>query len=180
MTLTWADVTPADLRRIEVCFHEAGHAVAAVALGGVIRSAVLAGGRVTGVQGLTTVDEMPVGRTAEIAYSGPWCQARWRADRRPGMADLYRVLDTTGHRDDKALCAAGGMVAAAGVVPLLERCWPSVVKVAQKLVRDGEVRHEDVCEALGLTDDGGPGSLELALIRSGSAPGSFTVTRAAL
>jgi len=31
---------------------------------------------------------------------------------------------------------------------------------------------------LGLTEDGGPGSFEPAVIRSGSAPGSFTVTRA--
>ena len=39
-------------------------------------------------------------------------------------------------------------------------------------------RHEDVCAALELSDDGGPGSFELALIRSGCAPGTFTVTRA--
>jgi hypothetical protein len=41
-------------------FHEAGHATMAVALGGVIRSAVVASGRVLGVQGLTTVDDMPI------------------------------------------------------------------------------------------------------------------------
>jgi hypothetical protein len=29
-----------------------------------------------------------------------------------------------------------------------------------------------------LTEDGGPGSFGLAVIRSGSAPGNFTVTRA--
>jgi hypothetical protein len=34
------------------------------------------------------------------------------------------------------------------------------------------------CAAQGLTEDGGPGSFEPAVIRSGSAPGSFTVTRA--
>jgi hypothetical protein len=36
---------------------------------------------------------------------------------------------------------------------------------------------DDVCAALGLTDDGGPGSRGLAIIRSGRAPGSFTLTR---
>jgi hypothetical protein len=86
----------------------------------------------------------------------------------------------TSSSDDEALCAAGGRVAGGSVTPLLERCWPAVVKVAQALVRDGEVRHEDVCKALGLTDSGGPGSFELALIRSGFAPGGFTVTRAAV
>jgi hypothetical protein len=60
---------------------------------------------------------------------------------------------------------------------LLTRCWHAVVVVAQRLWRDSEVRHADVCQALGLSDDGGPGSFELALIRSGHAPGSFTVTR---
>jgi len=43
----------------------------------------------------------------------------------------------------------------------------------------GHANHADVCAALGLTDDGGPGSVELALIRSGSVPGAFTVTRSA-
>jgi hypothetical protein len=178
--LTLADLTAAERERIELCFHESGHAVAAVALSGVIRSAVVAAGGVIGVQGLTTVDEMPEGRSAEVAYSGAWCQARWLAGRRPSQRDVYAVLGTTGHRDDKALCAAGGVVAAAGVVPLLTRCWPAVVAVAQKLFRDGEVGHEDVCKALRLSDGGGPGSVELALIRSGSAPGGFTVMRAAL
>ena len=36
------------------------------------------------------------------------------------------------------------------------------------------------CHALGLSGDGGSGSVELAMIRSDNAPGSFTVTRAAL
>ena len=69
------------------------------------------------------------------------------------------------------------MVAGAGVVPLLERCWPSIRTLAAQMWRDSEVRHADVCAALGIPpQDNG---FELALIRSGSAPGTFTVTRAA-
>jgi hypothetical protein len=58
----------------------------------------------------------------------------------------------------------------AKVVNLLERCWPAVVEVAQKLLRDNEVRHGDVCRALGLSDAGGPGSFELGAhsVRAGT------------
>ena len=58
-----------------------------------------------------------------------------------------------------------------------ECCWPSVLTVTTKLFDYGQVDHADVCAALGLTNDGGPGSVGLAMIRTGSAPGTFTVTR---
>jgi hypothetical protein len=63
---------------------------------------------------------------------------------------------------------------------MLERCWSAITACAWKLYRTGEVRHDDVCAALGLPDAGGPSSFALALIRSGSTPGSFTVMRTAL
>lgn len=63
-------------------------------------------------------------------------------------------------------------------MPLLERCLPAVKSVAKTLFVEGEAAHADVCAALGLSDDGGPGSFELAAIRSGSPPGGFTVARA--
>jgi hypothetical protein len=40
------------------------------------------------------------------------------------------------------------------------------------------VRHADITSALGLSADPDTAAIELALIRSGSAPGSFTVTKA--
>ncbi len=42
---------------------------------------------------------------------------------------------------------------------------------------DTVARHADICAVLHLTDGGGPGSIELATIRSGCRPGTFTVTR---
>jgi hypothetical protein len=39
-------------------------------------------------------------------------------------------------------------------------------------------RFAAACATLGVTNGGGPGSFQLAMIRSGSAPGTFTVTRA--
>ena len=173
--LTLADLTDTERSEIETAFHEAGHAVAAVALGGVIHSAVVASGRASGVQGLTTMHEMPIGeRAAEIAYAGRWAQARWRAGRGPSQREMWAVLDTTGCRDHREHLS-GGTSMATRVVPLLERCWPAIVKVAQQLFRDGEVRHEDVCAALQIP--AGDNGHHLALIRSGCVPGSFTVTR---
>jgi len=66
------------------------------------------------------------------------------------------------------------------IEPMLERCWSAVTSCASKLYRTGEVRHDDVCAALGLPDAGAPSSFALALIRSESTPGSFTVMRTAL
>ena len=82
-------------------------------------------------------------------------------------------------RDYVELLASGGTAAAAHVVPVLERCWEAVIAAARQLHTEGEIGHADVCAALGLTDGGGPGSIELAMIRSGSRPGSFTITRPA-
>jgi hypothetical protein len=134
-------------------------------------------GKTTVVRGKTGHKVVVPGTLPQITYAGPWVEAMFLAGgRRPTARDLMSVLDTTGHLDDKALCASGGYSEGAPVVPLLQRCWRSVMEVATKLNREGLVGHEDVCSALGLTDDGGPGSFELALIRSGCAPGTFTTT----
>ncbi len=175
--LTLADLTDDERRRLRTAVHEAGHAVAATALGGRISTAVVCDGKRSGVLGKTVHDEVSEGYWPMITYAGPWAEARWLAHGRPTMRDVFGVLGTTGHLDDRALSASGAFTEGALVVPLIERCWPAVVTVAQKLILDGEVRHEDVCAALGLTDGGGSGSFELALIRSGDAPGTLRVSR---
>ena len=166
MPLTLADITADQREHLELCIHEAGHAVTAVALGGVIRSAVVVSGRVTGNQGLTTVDHRPHGTDALIAYAGPWSQSRWRCGGRPTQCDLYTVLDATGCKDDRVLTASGGMHTGADVVPLLTWCWPAVARTATQLHRTGEVYQVDVLAALGITDGGGMTSVQLAAIRS--------------
>lgn len=173
-----------DRRRLLTSVHEAGHAVASVALGGRIAKAVVFDaettvsyrGKKTRMLGQTTHSEVPAGALPQITYAGPWAEARFLAGERPTSRDLLSVLDTTGHLDDKALCASGAHRDGVLVVPLLERCWPSVLAVAKKLLRGDEVGQKDVCAALELTDDGGPGSYELALIRSGLRPRTFTAT----
>ncbi|WP_142280282.1 M50 family metallopeptidase [Mycobacterium paraense] len=150
------NITAEDLA---VAFHEAGHAVAAVLFGGRVRKAVL------GDDPRVDCDVMLERHCAAITYSGPWAEARLVHGRRPGPRELHRVL--AGTSDDEALCAAGGPAAAVGVVALLERCWPAVERVAVELLVSGQVGHAEICTALGLSDEGGPGSFELACIRSG-------------
>lgn len=168
MTLTLADLTARERQHLETCIHEAGHAVAATLLGGRIHTAAVADSRVWGVSGQTVHDDVPDGSWASVVYAGPWAQARWRAGKRPTQREVYDVLARAAQRDDRALLASGGLPAVdQRLTGLLSRCWPGVVRVAQKLHRDGEATHTDVCAALGLTDGGGPGSLQLANLRAG-------------
>lgn len=173
--LTWADLTPREQLGLRTAIHEAGHAVAATVLGGRIRSAVLSDGRVFGINGQTVHAEVPEGTWPSILYGGPWAEARWLAGRRPSARQLYAILDGSGHLDRRALCAAAAAdvygdtsaEARLAVPTLLERCWPSVISVAQTVHRAGEARHDDVCKALGITDGGGLTSTQLANLRAG-------------
>lgn len=168
MTLTLDDLTPRERQHLETCIHEAGHAVAATLLGGRIHAAAVGGGATFGVLGKTVHDDVPGGSWASIVYAGPWAQARWRAGQRPTQREIYRVLDTTAQHDYRVLLASGGRQAVdQRLTNLLTRCWPGVVRVAQKLHRDGEATHADVLAALGITDGGGPGSVQLANLRAG-------------
>jgi hypothetical protein len=178
MALSWADLTDGERKwareMLAVCYHEAGHAVAGVLLGGQIRAVAIADGKTFGVDGNTVYDDLSPERWPEVAYAGPWAEARFAAGRAPGMGDMFRVLESTGRGDNKVLCASGGTMAGSHVVPLLQRCWPSVIALARKLIRSGEARHADVCAALRIpAEDNG---FHLSLIRSGSKPGSFSVT----
>lgn len=164
MSNTGYALSDAELSRLTTAFHEAGHAVAAVVLGGRVHRVT-----VDGEHPHTEYDLLPAGTDAAVSYAGPWAEARWTLGRTPGPADMHRALAT--HRaDDRALCAAGGPSEGTGVVGLLERCWPAVKELTTRLYFDGQVDHADVCAALGLTDDGGPASLGLACLRAGLRP----------
>jgi len=170
--------------RVETAWHEAAHAVAGVLHGGTLTTATVTDGPVRGgmaglPSGLTTFATLPSTRHAPVAYAGVWAQARARAGRRPGRRELFSVLESTGCRDREVLTAAGGPDAGEAVVPLLEQCWTAVAEVAAKLHRRGSVTEADVLAALSLSADPATRSLELSMIRSGAAPGSFSVSRPA-
>lgn len=170
-TRTQADLTARQRQHMEVCVHEAAHAVAGVWFGAQLRTAVVSDSRVSGVEGLTSFTDRPHGRDEEIAYAGPWAQARFRAGgRRPTQREMFALFDGGGRRDCGVLLAAGGTHLGHAVQPVIERAWPAVIRVAKQLHRTGEVTQTTVCEALGITDGGGPGSSQLAGLRAGMHP----------
>jgi hypothetical protein len=169
--LTLADITTRERSHLEVCIHEAGHAVAGVVFGAQLRNAVVTNSRVWGTDGLTTFSDRPHGRDEEIAYAGPWAQAKFRANgRRPSQREVYAILDAGGYKDERVLIAAGGTHLGHAVQPVIERTWPGVIRVAKQLHRAGEVTQDEVCAALGITDGGGPTSSQLAGLRAGMRP----------
>ena len=96
MTLTRVHFTPRERELADTCFHEAGHAVAAMVLGGTLRSSVVSGGLRHGtIDGLITV-EMPPRPRAGVGLCQGLAQACWRHGRRPSQREVYAVLDTTG------------------------------------------------------------------------------------
>ena len=168
--------------RIELALHEAGHAIAGVLSGGTLTTSTVIEGRVkrglvAPPNGSTSFAVLPSYRHAEVALAGPWSQARGRLGRRPGSHHVAAVLAGSGCKDREVLTAAGGPDAGEAVIPLMERCWPSVAELAAKLHRHGKVSHSDVLAALRLSDDAGTRSIELSMIRSGATPGSFSVSR---
>ncbi len=94
---------PRERELCETCMHEAGHAVAAVALGGTLRSAVVSGGLRHGeITGLTTVAAMPTGREPKVAFAGVWAQACWRYGRKRRSASFMACSTAPAART--ALC----------------------------------------------------------------------------
>lgn len=172
--LTRADLTDRERRHLAACVHEAGHAVACAMLGGEVASAVVSNSRVFGVQGVTTFSQLPDAIDARVTYAGTFAEARWEHGPRPTTAQLQRLRQSN-CRDERQLRAAGvrdlygnpAAEARSAVPPLIDRAWPAVVRVAQQLFTTGEATNADVLAALGITDGGGPGSSQLASLRSG-------------
>ncbi len=176
--LTWADLTQREQLGLRIAVHESSHAVAGALLGGRVRSTVLTDSRVWGVNGLTTFDEITLDSSPSIAYAGPFGEARWLEGRHPSQRTLLALMRGSGHGDHRAICAAAASVDVYGygntsaearrtVPPLLERAWPAVITLAHKIHVGGEATHDDVCKALGITDNGGPGSSQIASLRAG-------------
>ncbi|SON63383.1 hypothetical protein MSIMFI_04913 [Mycobacterium simulans] len=166
---------PDERQRFASALHESGHAVACCVLGGRVHKAVIDDGRPR-----TEYNSLPEDIKARTTYAGPWCEARGLARlggrRVHNLHDMGQALPTT-CVDWQALVAAGGPAAGLGVVPLMEqRCWPAVLAVAGTLFTTGQVGHAEVCAALGLSDQGGSGSFELACIRAGlrAVPGGIS------
>lgn len=163
-------LTEAERDRLALAIHEAGHAVMGTLLGGTIKAAVVGEGATFGLAGETVFDELPEYHHASVAYAGPLAESRFRHGPTPRVDQVWAVLDGCGARDQTAIVAAVGVSRppnSAMIAKHLKTCWSSIATVANRLYFEGEVRHVDVCAALGVTDGGGTGSFQLANIKSG-------------
>lgn len=162
-------LTDEEREMLELAVHEAGHAVAAVALGAQIeRGYVLWHEEDDGVRGRVLVASMPPGDVKpQIAYAGPWAQARVQYGTSwPTPQQVDSVMERYG-RDDRPMCRSGEDEGRE-VIQLVDHCWPAVIEVARELMRNGEVQHKHVVAALGLSvDDYTRHPFELANLRAG-------------
>jgi hypothetical protein len=167
-----------------VCAHEAGHAVAAVLLGGEVELARVfepgivappAGNNVAPGHpwGATTYRSLPRFAGPSITYAGIWAEARWRTGGPPSPAVLRKAWteNATDRAELFSVHRDPADIAHTLIEPMLQRCWQPIIVVAQALSRtDLGVDDAFVRGALGLSRDPDVAGFQLAMIRSGSTP----------
>lgn len=159
--------TTIDVERVGTCVHEAGHAVAAVLLGGHIVRAVVGSGASFGARGFVTHDNVADHHDRAVAYAGPYAEARWKFGPGVQLHQVQQVLTASGRRDNQVLWDQAGGLPRDQVEPLLNRCWSALLSVAKQLYNEGELRDVDVRAALGLSTDRQLAASQLSLIASG-------------
>jgi hypothetical protein len=176
-------LTDDDWQRIALAVHEAGHAVVGVLYGATIERAALADDGTDGQCEFTAASFGPTPRAyrSHIAAAGAVAAAVFHHGPRPALRQIEAQLEGS-DREELRLASLSSLqscpAALTEALPVVLRCWGAIGEVAATLALGDEIGHADVCVALGLTDCGGPGSFELAIIRSGSAPATFAMTRA--
>ncbi|MGB0972107.1 MAG: hypothetical protein ACPGVG_14280 [Mycobacterium sp.] len=177
MTVTLA----ADDRRIlTLAVHEAGHAIVGTIYGAKVDHAALAENNNDGLCRFTTsvLGATPAQYRAQIAAAGAVAAALFTHGPRPRLHQIEGLLGPGDRRELRLAALSNGgpftdpIIA---VTPLIRRCWDPIGELAATLAVDSEIRHPDVCAALGLSPDPDRAAFQLALLRSGSAPGSFSI-----
>jgi hypothetical protein len=174
-------LTANDRRRLCLAAHEAGHAVVGVIYGATIERATLTADGRDGQCEFAADSFGPSARTHRplIAAAGAVAAAVFRYGPRPGLHKIDALLEGS-DREELRLASLRSLHTPSEtlteVLPVVLRCWTAIGQLATDLHSGREITHADVCAALGLTDGGGPGSFELAMIHSGSTPGTFRVT----
>ncbi|UAK38815.1 M50 family metallopeptidase [Gordonia bronchialis] len=166
-------MTAAQRARYALAVHESAHAVVATVLGHEVNGVTLNGDNRTGT--CTITQRFGGAPSAEIAYAGIYGEAFYLSGGPPSTATLRAVL-TRQSRDERAMTAAGDP-RPAQVPRLVVNCWASISLLANRVYTNGSATQADVDAALQIPcdDEDGRGAA-LAAIRSGSAPGSFTIT----
>ena len=173
----YPSMAPAQRTRYASAVHEAGHAVIATVLGETVGSVTVTPDHPTHTGNMSLATERFAGaHHAQIAYAGPYAEAYFRQGGPPTSA-LLRNLLASGGREDYAVMTAAGDTRPAEVPRLIANCWASITSLAEHLMINGSATQADVDRALRLPRDDQDGRHHaLAVIRSGSAPGSFMIS----
>lgn len=171
-----ATVPQADL---DVAAHEAGHAVAAVLENGRVMTAeVFATGSGSAPNGRHVagycshrLDFVAQQSGHRVIAAGIAAQAVALHGPKPTAAQIEALLDRN-TKDRKSLLAVTASMSdsvrvVGSMVPTVLRCWGPISVLAVKMVDHGPIGHADVVGALGLSENQGAHSFELAAIRSG-------------
>ncbi|MDL9947759.1 M50 family metallopeptidase [Gordonia sp. ABSL11-1] len=175
------DITAAEREQFAIAIHESGHAITATLLGDEVGVVELTPDHPTTLGQCTLSHEtFPGVNNARIAFAGPYSEAFWRHGGPPPSAALRRVLMAGGRQDEKVVRESGDE-RPADVPRLISNCWGSITGLARVLFINGSATQADIDKALFLPEhEPEARAFALASIRSGSAPGSFKVTPAAL
>lgn len=169
-------MTPAQRGRYALAVHEAAHAVAATVLGHRIREVKLGSDpkHPTRNGWCAYSTKFSNQDRAAICYAGPFAEAFYLHGGPPTAAAIRRALDFS---EDYAAMTAAGDPRPAEVPRLVANCWASITLLASSIYTRGSATQADVDAVLQLPRDDEDGRAHaLAAIRSGSAPGTFTVT----
>lgn len=173
----YSSMALAQRTRYASAVHEAGHAVVATVLGETVGSVTVTPDHPTRTGNVSLATERFAGaHHAQIAHAGPYAEAYFRQGGPPTSA-LLRNLLASGGREDYAVMTAAGNTRPAEVPRLIANCWDSITSLAEHLMINGSATQADVDASLQIPDNDDDGrAAALAVIRSGSAPGSFTIT----
>lgn len=168
-------LTPAEGGRLALAVHEAAHALVGVLCGGTVERATLTEDGTDGTCDFTA-DSFAHDRTryhrALVAAAGPAAAAIFAHNDAPTARELDAQLGAA-DREELRLAALHSYSSSDEqlweALPAVRRHWRAIGTLAAQMFAGHEIDHDDVLAALGVTDGGGPGSVELAAIRDGGA-----------
>lgn len=170
-------LTPEMYEQMAACVHEAGHGIVARVLGHSVSGVTLTLTADASPQAVCEVVQRFGGRPdPAVAYAGPWAEEFWRNNGVPTSAGIRRSLAR--NANDAAMITASGEPAPLSVPRLLVDCWESVRHLAGTLYVNLTATQDDIDTALRIPLDADEPTKNhaLALIRSGSVPGTFKVS----
>lgn len=164
-------LTAADRERLGLCVHEAAHAVVGVLNGGTVERATLTDDGRAG-ECTFTEDSFAHDRTryrrALVAAAGPAAAATFHHSDRVTVRQIERHLGA-GDREELRLASLHSYTTSdeqlSAALPVVRRCCRPIGALAAKMFAGHEIGHDDVLAALGVTDGGGPSSLQMSMYR---------------